>query len=41
MYADTGQKDKAVETLNAAEGMFREMEMDYWPTKTREVLGKL
>ncbi len=40
-YADTGQKDKALETLKKAEGMFREMGMDYWLTKTQEVLRKL
>jgi hypothetical protein len=40
-YADTGQKDKALETLKKAEGMFREMGMDYWLGKTKEVLENL
>ena len=41
LYADTGQKDKALETLKNAEGMFREMEMNYWLGKTKEVLTRL
>jgi tetratricopeptide (TPR) repeat protein len=40
MYVDTGQKDKALETLKKAEGMFREMRMDYWLNKTQEVLER-
>ena len=41
LYADTGQKDKALETLKTAEAMFQEMEMDYWLAKTQEVLSRL
>jgi predicted ATPase len=41
LYADTGQKDKALETLKKAEKLFREMGMDYWLVKTREVLERL
>jgi len=41
LYLDAGEKDKAVDNLKKAEGMFREMGMDYWLTKTREVLGRL
>jgi tetratricopeptide (TPR) repeat protein len=41
LYADTDQKEKALENLKKAEGMFQEMGMDYWLAKTREVLGKL
>ena len=41
LYADTGQKDKAMETLKKAAKMFQEMEMDYWLTKTNEVLDRL
>jgi len=41
VYADTGQKDKALETLKKAEGMFKEMGMDYWLVKTREMLNRL
>jgi hypothetical protein len=41
LYADTGQHDKAVESLKNAGGMFREMGMDYWLAKTDEVLKRL
>jgi predicted Zn-dependent protease len=41
LYADTGQKDKALENFKKAEEMFREMGMDYWLAKTQEVLGRL
>ena len=41
IYADTGQREKALENLKKAEGMFKEMEMDYWLAKTQEVLGRL
>jgi len=40
-YTDTGQKDKALEILRKARGMFREMGMDYWLAKTDEVLEGL
>lgn len=41
MYANTGQKNKAVETLKTAENLFQKMEMDYWLAKTHEVLKGL
>ncbi|NIS63101.1 MAG: AAA family ATPase, partial [Proteobacteria bacterium] len=41
LYTDTGQKDKALETLKTAESLFREMGMDYWLAKTQEVLARL
>jgi tetratricopeptide (TPR) repeat protein len=41
MYANTGQKNKAVETLKTAENLFQKMEMDYWLAKTHEVLEGL
>ena len=41
LYADAGQKEKALENLKKAEGMFREMGMDFWLAKTQEVLGRL
>jgi tetratricopeptide (TPR) repeat protein len=41
LYADTGQKDKALETLRTAEKLFQEMGMDYWLAKTQEVLESL
>ncbi len=41
MYVDTGQKDKALETLKTAEKLFQEMGMDYWLAKTQEILERL
>ncbi|MFC1856911.1 adenylate/guanylate cyclase domain-containing protein [Thermodesulfobacteriota bacterium] len=40
-YADTGQKEKALENLRKAEAEFRDMGMDYWLKKTQEVLDRL
>ena len=40
-YIDTGQKEKAMENLKKAEGMFREMGMDYWLAKAQEVFRRL
>jgi class 3 adenylate cyclase/tetratricopeptide (TPR) repeat protein len=41
LYADTGQKEKALETLKKAEGMFKEMGMEYWLHRTQEVLERM
>ena len=41
LYADTGQKEKALEHLKKAETMFKEMGMDYWLRRTLEVLERL
>jgi len=41
LYADSGQKEKALTTLRKAEGMFREMGMDYWLAKTEKALERL
>ena len=41
LYADSGQKDLALENLKKAEAMFQEMGMDYWLGKTQEVLERL
>ena len=41
LYADIGQKEKALENLKKAEVMFREMGMDYWLGKTQELLAGL
>ncbi|MBL7174383.1 MAG: AAA family ATPase [Desulfobacteraceae bacterium] len=41
LYADTGQKEKALENLKKAEDNFREMGMDYWLNKTQKVLDSL
>ncbi|HEA69349.1 MAG TPA: guanylate cyclase [Desulfobacterales bacterium] len=40
-YVDSGQKDKALKILKKAETMFKEMGMDYWLAKTKEVLKRL
>ena len=36
-----GQARAALENLKKAEGMFQEMAMDYWLTRTEEVMGSL
>jgi class 3 adenylate cyclase/tetratricopeptide (TPR) repeat protein len=41
LYANAGQKEKAVENLKKAETMFREMGMDYWLERTRKVSAEL
>jgi class 3 adenylate cyclase/tetratricopeptide (TPR) repeat protein len=41
LYADTGQREKALETLKKAEGLFQEMGMDYWLRRTQEVLERV
>ena len=41
LYRNAGKKEKAINNLKKAEGMFRKMGMDYWLGKTREVLGGL
>ncbi len=41
LNADTGQHHKAQESLKKAEKMFREMEMDYWQSKTHDMLESL
>ena len=41
VYADTGQREKALETLKKAQGMFQEMGMDYWLRRTQEVLERV
>ncbi|TET77357.1 MAG: tetratricopeptide repeat protein, partial [Dehalococcoidia bacterium] len=41
VYADTGQREKALETLKKAESAFQEMGMEYWLRRTQEVLERL
>ena len=41
LYADTGQKDKALEALKKAEAEFNDMGMDYWLRVTQEVLARV
>jgi tetratricopeptide (TPR) repeat protein len=41
LYADTGQKEKAVKALTKAEAEFKDMGMDYWLRKTQEALARV
>jgi class 3 adenylate cyclase/tetratricopeptide (TPR) repeat protein len=41
LYAETGETEKALENLRIAEQMYTEMRMDYYLTKTRQVLKML
>jgi len=41
LYADIGQREKALETLKKAEGMMQEMGMGYWLRRTQEVLERV
>ncbi|MBW2249779.1 MAG: hypothetical protein JRF60_03890 [Deltaproteobacteria bacterium] len=41
LFALSGRKKEALDELEKAEGMFLKMKMDYWPEKTREILGSL
>jgi tetratricopeptide (TPR) repeat protein len=41
LYADTGQKEKALEALKKADAEFKEMGMDYPLRRTQEVLARL
>jgi tetratricopeptide (TPR) repeat protein len=37
-YLDGGEKEKALENLKEAEGLFQEMEMEYWLDRARRHL---
>ena len=41
LYADVGQREKALENLKTAEVMFQEMGMDYYLAKTKKVLERV
>ena len=41
LYADTGQNEKAIETLKKAEAEFQDMGMDYYLRLTQEVLARV
>jgi tetratricopeptide (TPR) repeat protein len=41
LYTDTDQQNKAMKNLKKAEGMFREMGMDYWLARTQETIERL
>jgi class 3 adenylate cyclase/tetratricopeptide (TPR) repeat protein len=40
-YSDTGQKDRALATLNKAQGLYQDLGMDYWLGKTKKILARL
>jgi len=39
-YLEAGEKEKALENLKEADGLFQEMRMDYWLDRTRTLLAK-
>ena len=41
LYLNGGKKEKAMDNLKKAEGMFREMGMDYWLDRTRKLLERV
>jgi len=41
LYADMGQREKALETLKKAESAFRKMGVDYYLRRTQKILEKL
>ena len=41
LHSEAGQREKALESLNKAKGMFQEMGMAYWSTKTQQILDCL
>jgi hypothetical protein len=41
VYAESGRPEEALKNLKKAEGMFRDMGMDYWLGKAQEVLARL
>jgi class 3 adenylate cyclase/tetratricopeptide (TPR) repeat protein len=41
LYADAGKKEKALENLKKAEGLFQEMGMNYWLDRTKKILETL
>jgi len=41
LYAEAGQKEKALENLKKAEAMFQEMKMEFWLARTKKLLEML
>jgi tetratricopeptide (TPR) repeat protein len=41
LYADAGKKEKALENLKQAEGLFQEMGMIYWLDRTKKIFETL
>jgi tetratricopeptide (TPR) repeat protein len=41
LHQNQGHKEKAIENLKKAEGMFQQMGMDYWLGKTQNILERV
>jgi tetratricopeptide (TPR) repeat protein len=41
VYAESGRREQALANIKKAEGMFRDMGMDYWLCKAQEALARL
>ena len=41
LYLNLGEQEKAKNNLKIAEGSFKEMGMDYWLARTKEVMQRL
>jgi len=41
LYTDTGQEQKALASLNRAQGMFQQMDMTHWLFRTQRALDRL
>jgi hypothetical protein len=41
LYADTGQEQKALTSLMKAQGMFQEMQMTHWLSRSQRALDRL
>jgi predicted negative regulator of RcsB-dependent stress response len=41
LYSDTGQEQKALASLMKAQGMFQEMEMTHWLSRSQRALDRL
>jgi hypothetical protein len=41
LYRNSRKREAALVNLKKAEWTFRELGMDYWLTKTREIMGRL
>jgi hypothetical protein len=41
LYAHAGQKEKSLKNLMQAEGLFQEMEINYWLGRTKKTLEAL
>jgi len=41
LCSNTGRKERALENLTKAEGLFQELGMNFWLAKTKDVMGRL